>query len=338
MSKLGRNLLLLALSFAMTGISPTYATDANPTVTITSPSAGAVAKGVLSIGSQFAADPSGTASITKIGISIASAPSGYTNLLTLGGYTSGSGALGSTSVDAYWSNGYFSGSSATFKVDTTAWPAGSYSITVTVLDSNGRTTTSSPVSFIIPKGVLLTTNVISYDGNQVSISATIPGVSSLDGGQVQLLISDARSGPFVPVGSFTGGPDKLLFNGPIQISKWVRASLTGAASLLDSLSEPTQILAMPKISCSVSSKAKVYAKVNGLCKFSFSVNGVNVALNVDSGKGWHSLGSGTVKGLTFPISIVGKSIGILKVQITSSGIPGVYQSFSSNIMTVKVVK
>ncbi len=240
MSKLGRNLLLLALSFAMTGISPTYATDANPTVTITSPSAGAVAKGVLSIGSQFATDPSGTASITKIGISIAGAPSGYTNLLTLGGSTSGSGALGSTNVDAYWSSGYFSGSTATFKVDTTAWSAGSYSISVTVLDSNGRTTTSSPVSFIIPKGVLLTTNVISYDGNQVSISATIPGVSSLDGGQVQLLISDARSGPFVPVGSFTGGPDKLLFNGPIQISKWVRASLTGAASLLDSRSEPIQ--------------------------------------------------------------------------------------------------
>ena len=201
MSKLRRNLLLLVLSFALTGISPTYATDANPTVIITSPSAGAVAKGVLSIGSQFATDPSGTATITKIGISIASAPSGYTNLLTLGGYTSGSGTLGSTSVDAYWSSGYgyFSGSSATFKVDTTSWSAGSYSITVTVLDSNGRTTTSSPVSFIIPKGVLLTTNVISYDGNEVSISASIPGVSSLDGGQVQLLIADARSGPFVPI-------------------------------------------------------------------------------------------------------------------------------------------
>ena len=121
--------------------------DANPTVSISSPSTGTTAKGKLAISTRFAADPSGTATINDIGISIANAPVNYTGTLTLNGVTAGSGILGTTNVDAYWSDQYWSGSSATFYVDTTSWPAGSYSIAVTVLDTNNRSATSTPVVF-----------------------------------------------------------------------------------------------------------------------------------------------------------------------------------------------
>jgi hypothetical protein len=119
-------LLAITILVAMTGEAPGAFADSPPTVSITSPSSGAVAKGKLSIATQFAADPSGTATISKIGISIANAPSGYTQSLTLAGASSNPTTLGSTNVDAGWSSGYWNGSSATFTVDTTSWPAGTY--------------------------------------------------------------------------------------------------------------------------------------------------------------------------------------------------------------------
>ena len=184
----------------------------------------------------------------------------------------------------------------------------------------------------------ITTTVTSYDGSQAVILASIPGVAKLDGGQVQLLTADVQSGPFSLVGPFSGSPDKLTFRGSIQMGKWFRASLTGASTLLDSQSEPSQLLAMPKIICSISSKGKINSKISGVCKFSFNVNRANVTLNVNSGSGWHSLGSGNANGNTFPFSVVGKSTGRLQVKITSSGTPGLYQAFTSNVMAIQIAK
>ena len=337
MNKMFFRLIIGALCFSFLGIAPARA-ESDPTVSITSPTSGTVAKGVLSITSQFAADPSGTATISRIGVTIAGAPSGYYSLLSLGGYTSSASTLGSTNVDAAWSSSYWNGSSATFRVDTTAWPAGTYSVSVTAIDSNGRTTTSSPVSFVIPKAVTILTNFVSYDGEQAVITATIPGITDLGGGQVQLLASDSPDGQYSLIGTFTGTPAKLTFSGPVQISKWIKAALTESPTLLDSFSKPTQVLAVPKINCSIASKAKVMSKINGSCQFTFPVNGAKVILGVNTGKGWKSLGSGTANGKTFPFSVVGKVVGKLQVQIVSAGTPGVYQAFTSRVMSIQITK
>ena len=312
--------------------------NANPTVSITSPSAGTTAKGKLAITSQFAADPSGTATISEIGISIANAPSGYTGTLTLGGYRANPGTLGSTNVDAAWTSNYWNGSSATFNVDTTAWPAGTYSITVTVLDSNNRSATSAPVSLVVPKSVQIELIQTSSKGSSQVFSLQMPGVTTLSGGSVTLLSSDTQVGPYAQVGNFTGPAPTLVISSQLPLGTWVRAQLSGSSTLNDAVSNSIQVLGVPTLKCSIPSSAKLNAKVTGKCVFDTPVSVLPVALNVNSGSGWHSIGSGSAQGASFPITVVGKILGALKVSVTSPGVAGKYGSFTSNTLTISIHK
>ena len=335
------SLLAKVIALSMVGtlgiVQPAFG-DANPTVSISSPSTGTTAKGKLAISTRFAADPSGTATINDIGISIANAPVNYTGTLTLNGVTAGPGILGTTNVDAYWSAQYWSGSSATFYVDTTSWPAGSYSIAVTVLDTNNRSATSTPVVLIVPKLVVLSLAETLSIGSSQKVTVSLPGINSLSGGLLNLESSNSKNGPFSTVGAFSGSLPTMEITTQLPIGTWVRATLTGSSMLMDGTSRVIQLLGVPILHCFLPSTAKVNVKISGKCKFDSPVNQVSVSLNVNSGNGWHSLGAGSARGLFFPLSVVGKFAGTLKVQVASKGLSGVYQAFSSNIISVKVDK
>jgi hypothetical protein len=305
-------------------------------VSITSPVSGATIKGTTSIGARFAADSSGTATITKIGINIAGAPSNYTDLLTLGGYRGGASTVGSTNVDASWSSGYFSGSSATFSVDTTAWPAGTYSITVAVLDSNGRSTVSAPVIFSVTGQSSVSLTIESVSTSSTSFSARVSGWSNSVGGDLNLYKSTSANGPWIPIGKFTQSGDLFAFTANLTLGSWVQARFEGSSLLTGSTSNTLQILQQPTSRCAFPSSGKYNVSLKGTCTFSGISGQFSISFQSSWGDSWTTLQNVKVLGKSISLSVNPKSDGTLNLRIVSDGIPGKYSSFTSNTTSTSI--
>ena len=333
-------LLLTIITLINISISPTYAADAGPTVSITTPSG--VVKGVTSVAVNAAVDPTGTAKLSTVAIAINGLPA-YTVAINSasGSYNStgnSSCSFGTLStVNVCWNTQALASSTYTFYTDTTSWPTGTYQVTAYIKDTNDRVAASSSIDLTIPVAPTLALSIVKVDtGGNSSFALVISGVKSIGEGTAVLQTSSDQEGNWTTVANFAGSMGAMTASAPVQLGQYVRAVFSGAAELLDSSSKTLQVLVTPKVTCKLATTGKVGKKITGTCSVNMSLPSVYVSLQTSTGSTWSVLGGGDVKGKSIPINVTPKKKGTLYVALSSSGIEGQLGEFQSNVMKIKV--
>ena len=327
--------VLATLLVAGLASTPAYA-DADPTISITSPSNGSVAKGKVTISVAAAPDPSGSAGLTYIGMSIAGLNyDGYevSSYYRSAGYNQAMGTAGNAQK-AWLAQ---DNRSYTFTMDTTSWATGSYPITFYIVDSNGRAAASTPVTLTIPVAPTLVLNATQISvGANSTFTVKYSGTNSLSDGTLVLQQSTDPQGTWNTVATFTGAAPLFKASALVNLGDYVRAVFSGATNLLDSESAAIQILVTPKLTCKIATTAKVGTKLRGSCTSNVNLPSVYVELQTSTGSSWTVLGGGNVSGKTIPINVTPKKKGLLYISMTSSGLDGKLGQFASTPIKIKV--
>ena len=313
-------------------ITVTFANGA-PVLTIISPSNNTVVKGKVTLTATATADPAGTATLARAGLAIVGAHNYAPYLNGQSPYGVGGGDFGSVgSSDSVWST---TQNSYTFTFDTSDWQAGSYKVTVFTEDNSGRASATT-ISITVPALPTLTLSRYKTSGQTSILRTEVSGTSSLYSGNVVLESGAGSKGPWTSEGTFTGSIDSLVASSNLPFGTWVRASLNGVAELLDSVSDPIQLIGQPTIQCTLPSTGKANVVLRGKCNSDISLGGTRVTLQTNFGSGWINLGDSTVSGTSFPISITVKKAGTLSIRIVSNARSGLLSPSVSKISKVIV--
>jgi hypothetical protein len=293
------------------------AVNPQPTVTLTSPVAGAVAKGSLTVNAVGSVDLSQSDVPLSLQLLVDGVKYGLPQTCAVAVTTAKTCA-------------------GTFVVNQPTW-SGQHTVQVTMTTSL-TSASSSTVPYLVYTGLKATLAKVSTlrAGRSTAISGRVVAVNGdrpLAGALVKVTLSPAV-GRKRTVTVRTGGTGHFSLATKISANTTVAASIAKTAST-GSAYAVTRIAALAPISCKVSPTVVRGRFDAGTCTVAHLPGGTKVTLQYETHKRWHTLGAGTAAGASIPVSFTFNARGTYPMRLVL-GANKVYAATHGAPFTVRV--